>query len=243
MNLDLINGIFNNLKESKFVQNFINELSNYLDSNNRDENVPIIDEILSMNSLTTVNKRSIMWNEEDIILQYLEKIGDDKPIYFVKDSKKTYWSNNKEQYDKDAYTILKVENGKIEEMEISKRNIPKEIGINDVFKEENGNYVIDLVATKELKQEIINMANEIVEKQNMNLEVYRKEGHLYMVTEELGKNRFLWDLTETSKIEFEEVAIPQELLDKATQGIVLQYTNGKYEYYSDDGFERADKIK
>ena len=33
MNLDLVNSIFNNLKENKFVQNFIKELSNYLENN------------------------------------------------------------------------------------------------------------------------------------------------------------------------------------------------------------------
>ena len=127
-------------------------------------------------------------------------------------------------------------------MEISKKDMPKDIGVNDVFIIENDKYVIDNLATKELQEEITNMANKIIDKQNIKLEKYRKEGHLYMVTEELGNNRFLWDLTETPKIEFEEVNIPKDLLNKATEGMVLKYTNGKYEYYSDDGFERADKI-
>ena len=63
-----------------------------------------------------------------------------------------------------------------------------------------------------------------------------------MVSEELGNNRFLWDLTDASKNEFEEVDIPEDLLDRATEGTVLKYTNGTYEYYSNDGFERAEKI-
>jgi hypothetical protein len=71
--------------------------------------------------------------------------------------------------------------------------------------------------------------------QNANLAKYRKEGHLYLVSEELGNNRFLLDLTEQSKKEFEEVDIPKDLLDIATEGSVLKYTNGTYEYYSDDG--------
>ncbi len=33
MNLELVNDLFNNLKENKFVQNFINEISNYLENN------------------------------------------------------------------------------------------------------------------------------------------------------------------------------------------------------------------
>lgn len=248
MNLDLVNDVFNNLKENKFVQNFINELSNYLENNLKNnlslknEGVPIIENILSNNNLTTGNKNSIRWNENDVILKYAKQNFNNDSMYFVKDSKKTYWLNNKEHYNNDVYTVLKAENDKIEKMEINKKDMPKDIGVNDVFRIENDNYVIDNLATKELQEEITNMAKEIIDKQNMNLEKYRKEGHLYMVSEELGNNRFLWDLTEVPKIEFEEVNIPKDLLNKATEGMVLKYTNGKYEYYSDDGFERADKI-
>ena len=31
--------------------------------------------------------------------------------------------------------------------------------------------------------------------------------------------------------------------DSATEGSVLKYANGIYEYYSNDGFERAEKIR
>lgn len=247
MNLDLKNDIFNNLKESKFVQNFIKELSNYLENNikndlNHKEEIPIVEDIISKNNLTTGNENSIIWNENDIILKYAEEKFSNETMYFVKDSKKAYWSNNKEYYNNDAYTVFKVENNDIEEIEISKKVMPKDIGVNDVFRIENGNYVIDNIATQELQEEIMNMAKEIIDKQNTSLSEHRKDGHLYMVTEELGDNRFLWDLTDASKIEFEEVDLPKDLLEKATQGVVLKYDNGKYEYYSNDGFERAEKI-
>lgn len=49
-------------------------------------------------------------------------------------------------------------------------------------------------------------------------------------------------LTDAPKFEFEEVDIPKDLLEIATEGSVLKYTNGTYEYYSNDGFERAEKI-
>lgn len=248
MKLDLVNDVFNNLKENKFVQNFINELSNYIENNQKNnltfknEGIPIIEDILSKNNLTTGNQNSIICNENDVILKYTNQNFYNESIYFVKDSKKAYWLDNKEQYNNDVYTVLKVKNSEIEEMEISKKDMPKDIGVNDVFRIENGNYVLDSIATEELQEEITNMAKEIIDKQNINLEKYRKEGHLYVVTEELGNNRFLCDLTEKSKIEFEEVNIPKDLLNKATEGIVLKYTNGKYEYFSDDGFERLDKI-
>lgn len=246
MNLEFVNDLFNNLKENKFVQNFINELSNYLENNSnlnhRCEKVPIIEDILSKNNVTTGNKNSIIWNENDVILKYAEKIGNDEPIYFVRDSKKTYWLHNEEKSNNDVYTVLKVHDNKIEETEIKKKDMPIDIGVNDVFRIENGEYTIDNLATQELREEITNMAQEIIDKQNINLEKNRKEGHLYMVSEEIGNNRFLWDLTDAPKFEFEEAYIPKHLLDKATQGAVLKYTNGQYEYYSNDGFERAEQI-
>lgn len=248
MNLDLVNDILNGLKENNFVQNFINELSNYLENNiknnlnYRSKEVPIIEDILSKNNVTTGNENSIRWKLDDVILEYAKQNFSNDSMYFVKDSKKAYWLNNKEHYNYDVYAVLKVENAKIEEIEINKKDMPKDIGVNDVFRIDNNKYVIDTLATKELQEEITNMAKGIIDKQNVNLEKHRKEGHLYMVTKELGNNRFLWDLTNASKIEFEEVSIPKDLLNKATEGMVLQYTNGKYEYYSDDGFERADKI-
>lgn len=240
--LNLENSVFNNLKENEFVRNFINELSDYLKNNfdHKEDDVPIIEDILSNNNLTTVNKRSIIWNEEDVILKYAEKMKNDNPMYFVKDSKKAYWLNNKEHYKNDVYAILKVQNNEIQELEISKKDMPKDVGVNDVFIIENGHYVVDIIATKELREEIIKMANEIINKQNMKLDEHRKEGHLYMVTEEVGNNRFLRDVTNYSKIEFEEIDIPKELLEKATEGMILKYTNGKYEFYSDDEFEEKD---
>ena len=232
MNLDFVNDLFNNLKEDKFVQNFIKDLSNYLDNNfnSKSEEIPIIEDILSKNNFTTANKNSIRWKLNDVISKYEQKNSDNDAIYFVKDKK-----NN-------VYTILKAENGNIEEVEITKKDMPSNVKINDVLKIRNDNYVVDDVSTKELQEEIRNMAKEILDKQNVNLNKNRKDGHLYMVTEELGNNRFLWDLTDAPKKEFEEVDIPKDLLSMATEGMVLKYVNGKYEYYSDDGFERAEKI-
>lgn len=203
--------------------------------------MPIIDEILSKNNVTTGNENSIRWKFNDVILEYAERNYINEAMYFVQDSKKTYWSNNKEQYNDNVYSVLKVENNKIEEIEINKKDMPKDIGINDIFRIKDDKYIIDNFATEELKKEIKNMAEEIINKQNAKLDSYRKEGHLYVVKEELGDNRFLWDLTDASKFEFEEVDIPKDLLDRATEGSVLKYTNGTYEYYSNDGFERADK--
>ena len=230
MKLDLVNDLFNNLKENKFVQNFIKELSNYLEKNSSyaNEENPIIEDILSKNNFTTGNQNAIRLNLNDVILTYSQKNPE---IYFVKDKKD------------DTYIILKANDGKIDKMKINKKDMPNEVKINDVLKIKDDIFEVDNISTKELQENIKDMAKEILDKQNINLDKHRKEGHLYVVTEELGNNRFLWDLTDAPKTEFEEVDIPKDLLSKATEGIVLKYNNGKYEYYSDDGFERAEKIQ
>lgn len=204
--------------------------------------MPIIEDILSKNNVTTGNENSIRWKFDDVILEYAGQNFSNESMYFVQDSKKTYWSNNQQHYNNNVYSVLKVENNQIEELEISKKDMPSNIGVNDVFTINKDTYVINDIATKELQEEIINMAEEIIDKQNARLDSYRKEGHLYMVSEELRNNRLLWDLTDAPKFEFEEVDIPKDLLDMATEGSVLKYTNGTYEYYSNDGFERAEKI-
>lgn len=69
------------------------------------------------------------------------------------------------------------------------------------------------------------------------LQDYRKEGHLYLVTEDRDGKVYLWDLTDRPKDEIEEKDFPQELLGKATEGSVFKYTNGTYEFYSEDGYD------
>ena len=204
--------------------------------------MPIIEDILSKNNVTTGNENSIRSKFNDIIIEYANQSFKNESMYFVQDDKKAYWKNNEEHYNNDFYSVLKVENNKIEKIEISKKEMPKSIGINDVFRIKENEYIIDNFATKELQKEIKIMAKEIIDKQNAKIDSYRKDGHLYMVSEELGNNRFLYDLTDAPDFEFEEVNIPKKLLDRATEGSVLKYTNGTYEYYSNDGFERLDKI-
>lgn len=231
MNLDLVNDILKELKENDFVQDFINDLTSYLE--NKNEEKPILEEILSKNNITTANENSIRWKMDDVILDYAKENFKDETMYFVNDNKKIVWKNNKKDYNNDILSILKVENNKIEEIGLEKSKLKEKLSINDVFKIENDEAIIDKIATKELKDRILEMANEIIEKQNNNLSNYKKEGHLYVVKEEIGNNRFLKDITEDKNTEFEEVDIPKEILDKAVEGSVLKYTNGKYEYFSD----------
>lgn len=215
-------------------------MSNYLKGNLSvtKEEKPIIEELLESKNLTTGNKNLIAKNEKEVVLEFANENFENDIMYFVRDSKKVHWRNNKREFDDSKFAVLKVENGKIEEIGIDKKDMPSNIGINSVFSSEKGKYILKAVDTEELREKLTNMVEHVVDEQNISLEDHRKEGHLYLVTEEVGNNRFLWDLTDRPKKEFEEVDIPKELLNQAVEGIVLKYNNGSYEFFSDDGFDR-----
>ena len=230
MNLNFENNFFEVLKGNTAMKDLINELSNYLNANDE----PIIEQILSKRGVSTGNENSIRWKEKETVLNYFNKMEQNGPIYFVKDNKKPYWKNNQRYINNDVFLVWKIENGKIEKIEINKKDIPQNIKTNDVFKIENGKYIIDDKATKELQADIINMANEILDKQDAKLSSFRKEGHLYAITDNQNGKIFMRDLTENSNIEFEEVNLSKELLDKVSQGTVLKYNNGIYECLKND---------
>ena len=95
---------------------------------------------------------------------------------------------------------------------------------------QNGKLITDKEATQEILNEINNRAKEVIERQNKQIEDYKKEGHTYLVTEDSNGRVFLWDSTEKPKNEIEDVYFPEELKDKAKEGNKFLYQNGMYVY-------------
>ena len=232
MDLDLVNGLIRDLKEKMLVQDFTKDLSKYIEKNLSVKEMPIVEQILNEKAVTRGNENAIRFKADEVITQYARENFGSETMYFVKDNKKTYWMHNSRHYDDSAYPVLKIANGEMKEIAVDKKDMPKEISVNDVFRLKDDKYIIDKISTNELQTAIKNMANEVIEKQNRNLSKHRKEGHLYMVTDELRESRFLLDITEGAETEFEEVDFPKDLLEKATQGTIFMYTNGTYEYYN-----------
>lgn len=240
MKINLENNLPSKSEKNEFVQKFAKELSHFLQEklNAKNETKPILQTILETNKLTIGNENEMRCKFEEIVSTY---VNQNNNIYFVKDDKKTYWKNNKRYFNHEVYLVVKGSGEKIEEIEISKQDMPKNIGVNDTFKIENNQYILDNSIAEQIKKEITNVAEAIIEKQNKNLEEHRIEGHLYMVAEESGNSRFLVDLTKKTKTQFEEVEFSKTLLSKLVEGSVVKYQNGNYEYYSDDGFERMEQ--
>ena len=123
---------------------------------------------------------------------------------------------------------------KLEKIYFSKEELPNTLKVNDVFRIKDNEYIVDDLLTKDLKNEIINMTNEILDRQDERLNGHRKEGHSYMITDKQNGKVFLRDLTENSNIEFEEVSLSKELIDQISQGTILKYSNGNYECLKKD---------
>jgi len=114
LNLDSLNLFSSGLRSGEKAKAFIQELSDYLENmrvkklNNRSDEIPIIEQIISNNKLTTGNRNSIIWKENNIILNRLEvdasieleetsaevKLGERKKIDARSDSKITWTSSN-----------------------------------------------------------------------------------------------------------------------------------------------------
>lgn len=80
-----------------------------------------------------------------------------------------------------------------------------------------------------------NITKEIKNKKN------RKEGHLYLVTEDRNGEVYLWDFTDKPEHEFKEVFTSKELLEVAKEGAMLQYKDGRYELYSSYGYDMVNE--
>ena len=160
-------------------------------------------------------------------------------------------SNSREEFIEEVEKHLQ----QLEKKENTVQNIEKEI--DTYVKEILNSYPLSIISKNTLKAKVDEITNqylketigmikqkiqkevqEIIDDQNKELSSYRKEGHLYLVEEDVNDRIYLWDVTEASSISFEEVGFPKELKEKATEGSMFLYQNGQYHLYSEKGFER-----
>lgn len=90
---------------------------------------------------------------------------------------------------------------------------------------------------KNSNEKNINIKEQETDKMELEPNEHRKEGHLYLVTEDRLGEVYLWDFTEKAETEFLEKDLPQEVLQFATEGAMLQFENGTYTLYSPDGYD------
>ena len=242
MNLDLVNNVFNNLKDNKFVQNFINELSNYLENNNSNNIEYKWNNLISEDLILYDNKIISKFKNEMLILRnnILQKYADD-----TKELGDMYYIYNTSENEKNAYNICiynQNTNNKIITKEIEK--LPEGATLGSVLRKLNEKFILDTEAAKKVAQEINIMIKEKIEEQNKYLDSKRIDGHIYEVGEKYSERIWLYDLEKDTKggiEEIEEIKFPKNLYENAKTGDLFIYKNGEYKKWK-KGEEDKERI-
>lgn len=210
-------------KISNSITEFICELENSLQKEDFiEKDIDIVTQIVNTNKLSISSENEIDKERANILEEYANSTKDQGNLYFVFNKVK----------NEDNYRIWKIDSNGVTQNEISRNDLPNDISVNDVMRMYNGKFMIDSEATKTVTSEIRNRANKIIENQNKKIQDYKKEGHTYLVTEDIDGRVFLWDSTEKPKYEIEDVNFPEELKDKAKEGSSFIYKNGTFEHIS-----------
>jgi len=239
LNLDLKNDILKNLKENKIVQNFINELSNYLKNSieNKSEEHNIDDKWNNLSldeDLTIYNEKIItkfrdeMFTQRSKILQdYAQDTKEKGEMFYIYDIS----TNEKSSYNLSYCDI----NRSYEVLTKSIEELPSESNLGSVLRKNGKNFIIDIEATKEVEKEINNMIKEKIEEQREYLNSKRIDGHIYEVGEKYSGRIWLYDLKNISGggIEgIEEIEFPKDLYQTAKEGDLFVYEDGEYKRHT-----------
>lgn len=209
MNLDL----FNNLRKNETINNFVEELLNYL---KKDNNLGIIEQAKKENNISEISENKMINKQNDILKAYADKTKESGALYFI----------NCKSKNENKYIIFKYENNKETTVKLNEKQLPKDFKINDVLRQKDEKFIVDIESTDLIKNQIQEMIDEVIENQNNKLNDFRQENHSYIVEEDRNDRIYLKDL-KTGKI-LEEVDFPKELLDKAKEGTKFKYINGEY---------------
>lgn len=227
MNLDLVNNIFNDVRNNKFVQNFINELQNHIEKDTlNNTNKKIEGESI----MITAKYRDKMNTEKAHILNNYAQLTSDKGQMFY-----IYDKNSKME---EGYNLCICEEGKSHDIiELSKVDLPDGATIGSVLRKADNRFVIDEEATQDISQEIYKMKVKLLNEQAEFLDSKRIEGHIYEMSDNDGETAWLFDITngDNDAIEgIEEIDFPKELLIDGKEGALFIYQNGEYKKYSKD---------
>ncbi len=229
MSLEFFNNLKQNLEKndtlSKLVDgvtDFIGELSEALQNVDNKNDIDIVTQIASENKLSIASENEINKVRIEVLNEFANNTKDEEKLYFVFNK-----VNGEENY-----RVWEMKDNKRIQTEVNKKDLPLDAKVNSVMRMEEGKLVVDKETTGKVLNEITERAKEIIDKQNKKIEDYKKDGHTYLVTEDIKGRVFLWDSTEKSKYEIEDVNFPEELKEKAKEGNSFLYQNGKYTYIS-----------
>lgn len=225
MALDFFNKLKENLSKNEILSNisdgineFITDVADRLNDKNLEE-IDIVSKIISNRKTSIVSETSIIQARDEILANYAQNTKEKGDLFFVFNKVK----------GTDEYRIIQMGENTNKTITVEKSKLPNDTKLNYVMRLENGKYTLDTEGTNEIINKIYKKAEEILNRQDEKLDEYRKEGHVYVVSEDINNRIFLWDTTDKPDFEIEEVNFPTELLSEAKEGNKFIYKNGKYE--------------
>ncbi len=227
MNLDL----FNNLRENKFVQNFIKELSNYLEKNLiTNPKIPEANDTwnnLLADNLEVGNKKIISKYKDEMLIErtnilqdYALKTKDKGEMYYIYNGEKNEYNLCICEIEKSHKVITK----KIEDL-------PEGSCLGSVLRKRGEDFILEKEDTKIIENKINNMIREKINEQDQYLNSKRVEGHIYEADEKNSGRIWLNDLNNKLSEEIEEVEFPKKLYETAQKGDRFIFRNGEYQKY------------
>ena len=226
LDLDVIKDVFNNLKESKFMQNFTKELSEYVENNiENDSGNRVTSEkgdFMNLDELITKFRSEVLVERANILQNYANETKENGEAYYIYDNA----SNG------DSYNLTVCDASRSHEViTIKKEDLPDGAKLGSILRKNGDSFTLDSNATQEVGKEIDDMIQEKLEEQDKYLESKRIDGHVYEVGEKGDGRIWLYDLnneTNGGKEGIEEIDFPNDLYDSAQEGDKFVYKDGEY---------------
>ena len=237
MNLDLVNNLWNDLKENQFVQNFIKELTNYLEknliSNTEISETDNIWNNLLTDNLEIGNKKIISKYKDEMLLERTNILQN--YALETKDKGEMYYIYDIDTNGKNEYNLCICEPNKSHEVITKKiEDLPEGTSLGSVLRKQGENFILEKEDTRVIEKQINNMINAKIKEQDQYLDSKRKEGHIYEADEKYSGRIWLYDLSNkvSGNLEgIEEIEFPKNLYETAKKGDKFIYQNGEYQKY------------
>ena len=102
---------------------------------------------------------------------------------------------------------------------------------------------MNLDLLKNITEQIKNNDNVNEFMQDLSESLENKNKQNQELQEDRNGEVYLWDFTDKPGHEFKEIITSEELSKVAKEGAMLQYKDGKYELYSENGYDMLEEAE
>lgn len=211
--------------------NFYDKEKNEAINSDRNQ-ISLIEKTEEERNVTSQTRDKMYLMQGKILSNYANETLDKGSMYYI---------YNVDDYKENAYLLTlcggnnELKREKIRGViTINENELPVEAGVDSVLRVKDGKITLDREATNFVAKEMQAKIDEMLIKQEKELNSKRIEGHFYQVAEVNAHRVVLMDLnspandTGTMFIGFQEFKFSKELLRKCVEGDIVRYVNGEY---------------